>query len=273
MYKQIWNECHASICSINFYNNAGFKTLSNTGFKIDDFIVTDDFFLKNGSYGEVEIFFVEIDGNTRSHQVRVDFELFRSMIIQDDNNMNSQFALIKCDFPEFHEIPSLQMSVRNQFEIGEEVAVVGFQTEETNLSIKQGVLSSYLIKDGKKLLEFDSSLRMGNSGSPLISVGRKQVMGIVGHRLASLTRAYNNMNGIINENLRLLKQVEGKINIQSIDPIQVLIASQNQIKHISKEFYKSSQITNGFALDISHVASFLEKTDYEDFEYNKSSSG
>jgi hypothetical protein len=67
------------------------------------------------------------------------------------------------------------------------------------------------------------------------------------------------MMKIINDNLKALKEGEGKINIQDIDPIQVLIASQNQIKHIAKEFYKSADIRTGFALTINHIINYFEE--------------
>ena len=57
---------------------------------------------------------------------------------------------------------------------------------------------------------------------------------MIGHRLEGMAKTYNQMMKIINDNLKTLKDGEAQINIQDIDPIQVLVASQNQIKHMTK---------------------------------------
>ena len=77
------------------------------------------------------------------------------------------------------------------------------------------------------------------------------------------------MKQIINNNLAILKKSQGKFNVEEIDPIQVLIANQNQIKHISNEIYKTATMTNGYALDISYVNDLFEE--FIDAEVSQSS--
>jgi hypothetical protein len=62
----------------------------------------------------------------------------------------------------------------------------------------------------------------------------------------------------MNANLEVLKQAEGKIMMQDVDPIQVLIANQNQIKHLAHEFFRNASINSGFALDIHQVSEYLD---------------
>jgi hypothetical protein len=58
------------------------------------------------------------------------------------------------------------------------------------------------------------------------------------------------MMRIINSNLQVLKEAEGKIDMEDIDPIQVLIANQNQIKHIVVEFFKTTNMRVGYAAEL-----------------------
>ena len=66
------------------------------------------------------------------------------------------------------------------------------------------------------------------------------------------------MKQIINNNLAILKKSQGKFNVEEIDPIQVLIANQNQIKYITNEIYKTATMSIGYALNISYVNNLFE---------------
>ena len=66
------------------------------------------------------------------------------------------------------------------------------------------------------------------------------------------------MNRIIDTNLQVLREFEGRYQLYEIDPIQVLIASQNQIRHISKEFFQNATVKMGLALEIEHVIEYID---------------
>ena len=69
----------------------------------------------------------------------------------------------------------------------------------------------------------------------------------------------------------MLKEAEGKINFQDIDPVQVLIANQNQIKHMAQDFFKTASIMYGFALEINQVSEYIDIAELEkdkDIEVN-----
>ena len=108
-------------------------------------------------------------------------------------------------------------------------------------------------------MQVDSNIKQGNSGSPLINADTGEVIGIIGHKLASITQSHKRMKQIINNNLAILKKSQGKFNVEEIDPIQVLIANQNQIKHITNEIYKTATMSIGYALDISYVHDLFEE--------------
>ena len=261
MYKTVWNKCQNSICQLSFYSSAGIKLLSMTGFKVNDhFLITDDYLFNIYKAVKVKIRFVNPDGYTENTSIEIPMNELKRRIIKGIDKEKTSFAAINIDFEEFANIPSLKLSKNKNVEIGQSIAVLGYQLDQDNLSIKTGIVSSAFKHDnGLKYLQVDSNIKQGNSGSPLINAKTGEVIGIIGHKLASITQSHKRMKQIINNNLAILKKSQGKFNVEEIDPIQVLIANQNQIKHITNEIYKTATMSIGYALDISYVHDLFEE--------------
>lgn len=261
MYKPVWNKCQNSVCQLSFYSSAGIKLLSMTGFKVNDhFLITDDYLFKIYKAVKVKISFVNSDGYTENASIEIPMNELKKRIIKGIDKEKTSFAAINMDFEEFANIPSLKLSTNKTIEIGQSIAVLGYQLDQENLSIKTGIVSSAFKHDnGLKYLQVDSNIKQGNSGSPLINAETGEVIGIIGHKLASITQSHKRMKQIINNNLAILKKSQGKFNVEEIDPIQVLIANQNQIKYITNEIYKTATMSIGYALDISYVHDLFEE--------------
>jgi hypothetical protein len=138
------------------------------------------------------------------------------------------------------------------------IAMIGFHEDQSNMSLKVGTVSSFVKMDnGKRYIQFEAAIKQGNSGSPIINIETGKIIGVAGYRLSTFTKAYDAFKSIIDENLRILKKSEGKMNIMDIDPIQVLIANQNQLKQISREFYKTAAMSYGFANEIYSLKNYL----------------
>jgi len=271
MYKSVWNKCQKSICQLSFYSEAGIKTLSMTGFKVNDhFLVTDDYLFKVNKAVKVKLRFVREDGYTENKSVEISLDELKQRIINSLDKEKTSFAAINIDFKEFESIPSLEMKGKDKnINIGQSIAVLGYQLDQDNLAIKTGIVSSAFEKNDLKYLQVNSSIKQGNSGSPIVNVKTGEVIGIIGHKLATVTQSHKRMKQIINNNLAILKKSQGKFNVEEIDPIQVLIANQNQIKHISNEIYKTATMSNGYALDISYIQDLFEE--FIDSEVSQSS--
>jgi hypothetical protein len=259
MYKNIWHNCHSSICCLNFINKSGIRSNTATGFKVGSYIITDDYSYKQHEFSAVEIFFVYDDGLTVKSKIDLNFHDFKESILNGAFEEPTGFSVLKGDYQEFESIPSLSLCKDGKLSIGEQTALLGFQFDHQNLCLKTGNISALFNENGRHYIEVDSTLRYGYSGSPLINLITGKVIGMIGHRLEGMAKTYNQMMKIINDNLKTLKEGEGKINIQDIDPIQVLVASQNQIKLLAKEFYKSADIRTGFALTINHIITYFEE--------------
>jgi Trypsin-like peptidase domain len=263
MYRKVWNKCQSAVCGINFYSSKGIRFDSVTGFKYGHYLITDEMVYKIDRASEVQIVFMEDDGCTIKASVKISEKDFRLRMVKGIKENIPGFALIDIDFPQFDEIPSLQLSNFKKLKVGSPIAIIGHQMEHNNIAIKTGIVSSFSKQNGIKYIQFDAAMDRGNSGSPLIEVESGEVIGVVGQRLANLLDSYKKMIQIINNNLVLLKEAEGKINMIDIDPIQVLIANQNQIKHIAQEFFKTASIVYGFALDINQISEYFDLAELE----------
>jgi V8-like Glu-specific endopeptidase len=272
MYREVWKKCHESVCQINFYSSEGIKLLSMTGFKAyGNFLITDNYINKIYKAANVDLRFVDADGFTEKVCVKMSMNEFKKRIVKDVDNKSTEFVAISINLDELKCIPSLKLS-KNSVEIGQPIAVLGYQLEQDNLAIKTGILSSsFKQKNDLKYLQINSSIKQGNSGSPLINAETGEVIGIIGYKLASITQSNKRIKQIINKNLAILKKTQGLFNVEEIDPVQVLIANQNQIKYITNEIYKTATMTTGFALDISYVHNLFE--DFTDAEVSQSSMG
>lgn len=260
MFKNLWRNCFRSICSISFYTENGIKINSLTGFRIQGYLVTDEIIYKAKPCEDVVFQFMEEDGCTPSLSLKMSYKDLLERLNRIAEYENEGFALIYLDNLNLDEVPSLTPEFRSENYIGQSIALLGYHGDQENLSLKSGIISSFVkAEDGKRYIQFDAIVKQGNSGSPIIDSQTGNVLGVVGFRLSTITQTYEAFKNIIDENLKLLKKSEGKMNILDIDPIQVLIANQNQLKQISREFYRTSMINYGFAHEIYSLVNYLEE--------------
>ena len=262
MYTQVWEDCRSSVCSIDFLSDTGTRIITFTGFKVKNFLVTDDVIDKFANPSEIVLGFTD-DGQNRHTEIVVPFKEFLKYKVSTGNAVNPGFLLFDINNEKFKKIPSLKCSKRLNHKIGHPIAVLGYALDQNNLAIKAGIISSlFRHADGFNSIQVDCTIKQGNAGSPLIDAESFEVIGVIGHRLASIARGYQAMMKIINANLKVLKESEGKINMEDIDPIQVLIANQNQIKHMATEFFKTTNMRVGFAAELCNLADYCP--DHED---------
>ncbi|MCX7986538.1 MAG: serine protease [Bacteroidales bacterium] len=263
MYQKVWNKCYGGICVLNFFSLKGIRFESYTGFKYGRYLITTDEVGKIDRPYEVEIAFLKEDGLTTRESVKITYKDFKNRMIKGVQESYSGFALIDIDFPQFDNIPSLKLSNRDTFSVGAPIAIVGHQWEQNNLALKTGIISSHHIHQGKKMLMFDASMDRGNAGAPLIDAETCEVIGIIGQRLSIIHEEYKALMNVINANIESLKLSEGKLTLNDIDPIQVLIANQYQIKHLAQEVFRKASFTYGYALPVSYVCEFFDIAELE----------
>jgi len=260
MYRKIWKRCVHSVAQLNFYTDLDIKILTLTAFKIRNFLITDEGIQKISPFDKVEIKFVDKDGYTPiASKVLKKSDLDKRTIL-GFNNKYLNFVVINIDFEEFENIPSLSLGEEEELEIGQPVATLGYQVFQENLSIKQGIISSFhFSEEGNKYIQIDTSIKTGNAGSPLINLETGKIIGVIGHKLSEISQSYRKLKNIMNSNINLLKKYQGKYNLEDIDPVQVLIANQNQIKYITKEIYRIADMGVGYAVPSMDIANFIKE--------------
>ena len=256
MYRTVWEKCKSSVCAIDFLSKAGTKITTFTGFKVKGYLVTDDVIDKFTKPEEVVLRFTE-DGISQALSLRMSFKNFLAKKVNVNTQPNPGFVLFDLDLKDFKEIPALKCSKKVDHRIGQPIAILGYQLEQENLAMKSGIISSLIRPaNGVNTIQVDCTIQQGNAGSPLIDAESLEVIGVIGHRLASIARSYRELMRIMNTNLKVLKEAEGKINMEDIDPIQVLIVNQNQIKHMATEFFKTANMRVGYATELCNLADY-----------------
>lgn len=258
MYSNVWKSCHASVCQLNFLNERGVSVDSLTGFKVNNFLVTSQHAFCVEKAHKVEITFVDANANTIKASMRIPYaELTQELRIGVSNNCG-HYAVFNIDLPEFEDIPSLTLSEQRNFVIGSQIAALSYTYGYSNLSLKTGVISSaYVNKEGIRFIQFDGQVSYGNSGAPLIDPVTLEVIGIVTRRNTPAAKAYNQLMEITKTNLAELRRVESSVKFGDIDPIQVLIANQNQLKHLANIIYKHSSNSISHAVMLDSIISFF----------------
>lgn len=261
MYKKVWEACRSSVCSIQFISDAGTRITTFTGFKVKNLLITDDVIDECENPAVVVLCFTD-DGLSKSAEMEMSFREFLSFRVDIGKKIKPGFALFDIKKETFRKIPSLRCSNRLDYTVGHPIAVLGYQLEQENLALKSGIISSLFRHEyGFNTIQVDCTIKQGNAGSPLIDAESLEVIGVIGYRLTSIARSYRALIRIINTNLKVLKEAEGKINMEDIDPIQVLTANQNQIKYIATEFFKTANMRVGNAVELSPLADYCPDTE------------
>ena len=267
MFRQLWLNSFKAVCSINFYSSSNIEILGVTGFKVGDQIITDDIVFSVKEANHVSILFYKEDGLAISSSKSFDYNEFLSLLPTKNEFGHLGFAIIPGDFKEFSDITGLTFCRTCQSQIGQSVYVIGYQEEYKNIALKTGFVSSNHVNDkGLSFIQYDGTIKPGNSGAPLIDAEQGTVLGVVMNKELAISKSHRELTKIIDSNLKVLKEVEGKMKLYDVDPFQVLIASQNQIKHISREFFLNATVKMGLALEMNHIIEYLDGGSIVDFD-------
>ncbi len=262
-YKNVWKACHSSICSIKFLNGNNIEIVSVTGFKAGEYLVTHDMVNRQHKAEFVEIRFVKDDGHSIEAMERLSMHDFSERIITSYDQEVTGFSLLSLADLSFGSIPSLNFGVNRHIQIGHPVALMGFQYDTPCLTIKSGIISTLIQRNGNRYLQFDGSTIWGNSGSPLIDLKTSEVLGVIGYKLDRKNKSYEKMMEISNSNIKLLEKAQGEFEVSGVDPIQVLIAWQKQILQLAAEIYKASGSGIGIAIDVKTIRNLVKDSGIE----------
>jgi hypothetical protein len=260
MLSKVWNSCQQSVCSLNFQNERGVTIDTLSGFKVNDSLVTTDFAFYIPKAKKVEISFVGEDASTVVASMRIPYHEFINDLRIGVFDNHTGYSIFKLNFPDFTEIPSLKLSERRKFPIGQQVAMLAFSSGCPNLSLRSGIISSFFTSpEGIRFFQFDGLSCLGNSGGPIIDPQTMQVIGIVSRRNTPVSRSYKQLVDIITSNIDELSKIKGMVKYGDVDPIQVLIANQNQIKQLANTIYRYSAFGSTQVVMLDQILSYFNE--------------
>jgi hypothetical protein len=258
--KRIWNDIYRSVCSVSYLTTEGIRLSSFTAFKSAKYLFTDSNATKYKRIPDtVQIRFYEEDGLSVNQQFDFTFHEFENRLLAGCKENSTAFAVYNFDMLDSDKIPSLTFSQTDNYQIGSPVALIGYQKEYENLSLKTGTLSAFYKNKGLRYFQYEMNTAQGHSGCPIIDLDTNRVIGIGGTRDSQINEEYNRLIQLIKNNLTTLEDAKGKVVFSDIDPMQVLVANQNQIKYLAKELYKRAAQTYGIAIDYQHINTIMKQ--------------
>jgi S1-C subfamily serine protease len=261
----LWRRCQASIFSLTFEDAQG-RISSGSGFKVGEFLVTNNHVIQVHTACKTTLRSVEIDGHTTGVNLSFAYHTFHSFLVEGDPETAWDFALLRIPDDVFLTAPSLDLMDGDEVEIGRQIAIFGYQFDQPHLSMHMGYLASQYQKSGVHYLQLDSSVNNGNSGGPLIDVRTGRVLGIVTRKETGLTQQFHDLQKSFQQNIAQLQEMQGsgvKVFAAGLDPVAAMLVSQVQMQRIAQAIGRSANVGIGFAYHIRQVRSSLSRQSAE----------
>jgi len=270
MYRKIWKEYHRGVCSINFYGKTNSKILGITGFRTGNMIITDDQIYNQKDVSEIKIRFYEDDGAKVFKELLFSYDEYTKMLPAKSEFDGLGFAFFSLDDEQLEGTIPLELCQNCSSHIGNEALTISYQYDQNNIALNSALISSNVKNErGLSYIEFDGTIRTGISGSPLMDLESGKVVGIVANKELQFVKSYREILRNIDANLKALEAVEGKWFVDDVDPIQVLIVNQFQLKHLAREFFTNFALKAGYALDVNHLREYQESYSEIDLDQEK----
>ena len=253
--RELWQQIQSSVFSLTFENAEG-RISSGSGFKVGDYLVTNNHVIQVPDATRVVIRGVQQDGHTTSMNISYDCTHFRTFLVDGDPEASWDYAILRIPDPAFLALPSLQIEQENAAMIGAKIAIFGYQFEQPQLSMHVGYISSQFVKVGVNYIQLDSSVNNGNSGGPLIDESTGRVIGIVTRKATGLTQQFDELLRGFRQNIGELLQLQQRGQrglIGGLDPVQTALVIQSQMEQIAREIGRSANVGIGYAYHIRRV--------------------
>ncbi len=270
MYRKIWKEYHRGVCSINFYGKSNSKIMGITGFRLGNRIITDDQIYNQPDTSEVKIRFYEEDGIKIFKEILFSHTELMNLLPPKDEFERLGFAFFNLDNEQLRGTVSLELCQNCSAQIGNESLTISYQYDQNNIALNAALISSNVLNErGLSFIQFDGTIKPGTSGSPLMDLESGKVLGIVANKELQIVKSYREIIKNIDTNLEVLEKVEDKWFIDDVDPVQVLIVNQLQLKHLAREFFSNFALKAGYALEVNHLREYLESFSEIDIDREK----
>ncbi len=244
-------KCRSGVVQIGFGNEARERVGGGSAFLCNDYLVTNHHVFLGHSKSSL----VQLRRDDMPIGTHVEFRSpdFAAKLVTGSQEQSYDYAVL--DIPELIDRASHQFSLESPVDrrIGEQIALLGFPLEHSNLTCHAGIVSSFYTSGIASIIQLDASVNSGNSGGPLIDPETGTVLGLITRKATGLSQLFGHLRGAIQQNLAVAQAAGGGIAIGGIDVVQAFIASQHQMLLTMDEIERQANVGIGYAISAEHL--------------------
>ncbi|MGQ2984050.1 S1 family peptidase [Flavobacterium sp.] len=253
--KEVWTHARNSVCQI-IHRDINNKVISvGTGFKIKNYIITNNHVYNPLQSHAILIQFKDDDGKTIKIEKQYSKEEFISTLEYGMPQDSWDFALLKDNY--FEEIDCLELSTDSDFEIGGDCCFLGYPLSSNFLSIHNAIISACYtnVRNNVRYIQLDASVNRGNSGGPLLEKETGKVIGIITLKNTGFSEKYKELKQSYSNNIKQIEQAQKTVsmNLGGIDTLETFKIIQRQMDAFGNELERSSNVGIAYAFQLDEI--------------------
>ena len=241
--SEIYRAIGASVGHLVF-THGGQRMSSGTGFMSGGMFVTCAHVVDAARGLPLDVIFPNaVSGQTREWRIPDGVDALQMRGYSAENSYD--YAILQ---PPIDVVPGPSLEFAEQEpQVGAEVCGLGYPFEQEDLTITRGIVSAITKSGIARMLKLDMSVNPSNSGGPLVDAESGKVVGVIARKSTGLTRAFHELMKSFDANVAVLADSSGII-ISGIDLFAAFRITQQQMKSVSQQIHRSSQVGIGWAV-------------------------
>lgn len=227
---------------------------SGSGFISKGHLITNNHVFQGPTNSTVHLSYQPNQDFSSRKTIEMAYAEFQGSLVSGSDVNSYDFAILDLDALRRKNLHEFELGVEVGTDVGKPILLLGYPLEHKNLTCHFGMISSLYVSGMTNVIQIDASVNQSNSGGPLIDVDSGKVIGIVTRKGTGLTRLFDQLLGVLDQNVKFLSASQAVVHIGGINLIEALTAGQNQIKILAKEIQRSANVGIGYAFSINHVA-------------------
>jgi len=227
------------------------KIGNGSGFLIKGGIVTNSHVIRKASFDTIAIRFDDTNPEDQESYIRI---VIDDVVKAESSEEEKDYAFLRMEEPEFEGRHRFNFAIKENIEVGQRVAFMGYPFGMFNLTSHIGYLSSIYVKNEVKIFQIDGSINGGNSGGPLVSLDTGNVIGIVTRAQTGLIEdQFNNLIRTFEKNRHELSKFEISISFAGFNAVEGFIETQDAMEIIVQNLRRSANVGIGYAFSSEYV--------------------
>lgn len=229
------------------------RVASGSGFILNGHLVTNNHVFAGPSNSVVVLRYHPNAAGAAEDLAQLPYPVFAGSLVSGSDPGNLDFAILKIPGVDVSGLHSFKLGDAGALSIGQSVAFLGFPLEHANLVCHAGIVSSFYQSGPASVIQLDASVNQSNSGGPLIHPESGEVLGIITRKGTGLSRLFEQLLAVFDQNVKALESAKSVMKIAGVDPVEVAIVAQNQMKALAAEILRSSNVGIGYAFSSEHL--------------------